>query len=76
MVVLKCDVKHQSKDIKKRLANRMDAWDAGKYSMLIQETERDKKISLNQAERDNTRAVCQDLQLEDLGTLHWTTLVI
>jgi hypothetical protein len=29
----------QAKDIRKRIARRMDAWEEGKFSMLLQDTE-------------------------------------
>ena len=40
------DVK-QAKDIRKRMARRMDAWSEGKFSMLVQDTERALKSYLS-----------------------------
>jgi hypothetical protein len=46
------DVK-RSRDIRKRLSDRMDAWDEGRFPMLVQTTEGDMKANLS-AKQGNT----------------------
>lgn len=55
MVILQCNrgVK-RSKDIKNRISKRLDAWEQGKFDMLVQETERDMKSLLSEKQRGTT----------------------
>jgi len=44
----------KSKDIKSRISKRLDAWEQGKFDMLVQETERDMKSLLSDKQRGTT----------------------
>ncbi len=46
----------RARDIRKRLERRMDAWEAGKYNMLVQDTERDMQAYLSSKQKGTTPA--------------------
>jgi hypothetical protein len=46
----------RARDIKKRLSKRMDAWDSGKYAMLVEDTKREMQAALSTKQRGTTAA--------------------
>ena len=44
----------RARDIRKRFKHRMDAWDAGKFDMLVQSTERDMSAYLRSKQGETT----------------------
>jgi hypothetical protein len=55
IVILQCtrEVK-RSKDIQQRISRRIDAWEKGKFAMLVQETERDMQTYLSNRQGTTT----------------------